>query len=139
MTGKGAYERVTSLKYVGEGHGSINKDGRGAFRVLVRRDGAQLAGEASPQCPPSSCARHPEGLFTHVTYGETTTRLKQICSCEDILHYILLLNVAHIFVSGRCMHSSHPGGSCVGQWPLTSGWCDSLYAGPPCADRQDQG
>ena len=29
MTGKGAYERVTSLKYVGEGHGSINKDGRG--------------------------------------------------------------------------------------------------------------
>ena len=48
MTGKGAYERVTSLKYVGEGHGSINKDGRGAFRVLLRKDGAGLAEEASP-------------------------------------------------------------------------------------------
>lgn len=26
LSGKGSYERVTSLKYVGEGHGSISKD-----------------------------------------------------------------------------------------------------------------
>ena len=26
VAGKGSYERVTSLKYVGEGHGSISKE-----------------------------------------------------------------------------------------------------------------
>ena len=54
MTGKGAYERVTSLKYVGEGHGSINKEGRGAFRVLLRKDGGWVSRGSLTQRPLSN-------------------------------------------------------------------------------------
>lgn len=116
----------------------------GAFRVLIRRDGAQLAGEASPQCPPSSIwevvAQDIQNVYLPMwLMGKPQLDGHKYAAAETSFIICLFLNVAHILVSGRCMHSSHPGGSCVGQWPLTSGWCDSLYAGPPCADRQDQG
>lgn len=75
----------------------------------------------------------------------TTTRLKLYASSKRCTHFCLrTLHPSHtrylkFQICRFAMNSSHPGGSCVGQWPLTSGWCDSLYAGPPCADRQDQG